>query len=181
MLLLLAAYLANCDSIVYQVNCTACGSQYCFNVTGGVFNTLNFATTTTSCSSFNYQLSQITNMNTVAPATITVTCGGGCSGFGYQVSSPTTNTLFTTCASQSPTVGKNLLQLLNNLYQIGTSSSNIFSWECETINVGLIAGLVVGLVALCVIIGVSCYCWRRSKRNKANFSGNNMGLPLQPW
>lgn len=61
MLLLLVAYLANCDdTIVYQVNCKACGSKSCFDVTGGY--TLNFATTQMSCSTFNNQLSQITNI-----------------------------------------------------------------------------------------------------------------------
>lgn len=174
MLLLLVAYLANCDdTIVYQVNCKACGSKSCFDVTGGVFNTLNFATTQTSCSTFNTLLSQITNMNTVAPATITVTCGGNCSDFGYQINSPTTNAQFTTCDSQSPTVGNNLLILMTSLYQIGTGTSNTISWECGT-NVGLIVGVVVGAVALCIIIGVSCYCWRRSKRNKADLAEINM-------
>lgn len=63
---------------------------------------------------------------------------------------------------------------MTNLYQIGTGTSNTLSWECTIINVGLIVGVVVGVVALCVIIGVSCYCWRRSKRNKADLAEINM-------
>lgn len=110
-------------------------------------------------------------MKSVAPATITFTCGGNCSNFGYQVNSPTTNTQFNTCDSQSPTVGDALGQLLIDLYYISTGINlSSISLECDTttINVGLIVGVVVGVVALCVIIGVCCYCCRRSKRNKAD-------------